>query len=208
MHSRITMNVVNANTLDHELVRLSQGGDLKAFGLLVDKYHNRLYRMILRIIKNTSTVEDLVQDSLIRAYRSIGSFRGESAFYTWLYKIGLNTARNYLADIKRNVHIDDSIALEDADNISTTLDLSYPETPESDLMNKQIVIKINDAISELPLELRTSILLREIEGMTYEQISEVMNCPVGTTRSRIFRARNIISEQIKPLLGNETNRRW
>lgn len=202
------MNVVNANTLDHELVRLSQGGDLKAFGLLVDKYHNRLYRMILRIIKNTSTVEDLVQDSLIRAYRSIGSFRGESAFYTWLYKIGLNTARNYLADIKRNVHIDDSIALEDADNISTTLDLSYPETPESDLMNKQIVIKINDAISELPLELRTSILLREIEGMTYEQISEVMNCPVGTTRSRIFRARNIISEQIKPLLGNETNRRW
>lgn len=202
------MNVVNANTLDHELVRLSQGGDLKAFGLLVDKYHNRLYRMILRIIKNTSTVEDLVQDSLIRAYRSIGSFRGESAFYTWLYKIGLNTARNYLADIKRNVHIDDSIALEDADNISTTLDLSYPETPESDLMNKQIVIKINDAISELPLELRTSILLREIEGMTYEQISEVMNCLVGTTRSRIFRARNIISEQIKPLLGNETNRRW
>lgn len=202
------MNVVNPNTLDHELVRLSQGGDLKAFGLLVDKYHNRLYRMILRIIKNTSTVEDLVQDSLIRAYRSIGSFRGESAFYTWLYKIGLNTARNYLADIKRNVHIDDSIALEDADNISATLDLSYPETPESDLMNKQIVIKINDAISELPLELRTSILLREIEGMTYEQISEVMNCPVGTTRSRIFRARNIISEQIKPLLGNETNRRW
>jgi RNA polymerase sigma-70 factor (ECF subfamily) len=164
--------------------------------------------MILRISKNPAIVEDLVQESLIKAYRSITSFRGDSAFYTWLYKIGLNTARNYLYDAKRSVHIDETIALEDADNISTSLDLQNPETPESELMNKQIIQMINDAISALPIELRTAIILREIEGLSYEQISEAMNCPIGTTRSRIFRARDMISEKLKPLLNKNTNKRW
>lgn len=202
------MSIANANTLDNHLVQLSQSGDLKAFGLLVERYQNRLYRMILRIIKNPTIVEDLVQESLIKAYRSITSFRGDSAFYTWLYKIGLNTARNYLSDAKRSVHIDETIALEDADNISTSLDLQNPETPESELMNKQIIQMINDAILALPFELRTAITLREIDGLSYEQISEVMNCPIGTTRSRIFRARDIISEKLKPLLNKNTNKRW
>lgn len=202
------MSIANVNTVDQQLVHLSQAGDLKAFGLLVEKYQSRLYRMILRVIKNPSTVEDLVQESLIKAYRSITSFRGDSAFYTWLYKIGLNTARNYLYDAKRNVHIDESIALEDAENFSTAIDIHQAETPETELINKQIAKTVNDAIAALPTELQTAITLREIEGLSYEQISNIMDCPVGTTRSRIFRARNIISEKLKPLLNTKQGKRW
>jgi RNA polymerase sigma-70 factor (ECF subfamily) len=202
------MSIANVNTVDQQLVHLSQAGDLKAFGLLVEKYQNRLYRMILRVIKNPSTVEDLVQESLIKAYRSITSFRGDSAFYTWLYKIGLNTARNYLYDAKRNVHIDESIALEDAENFSTAIDIHQAETPETELINKQIAKTVNDAIAALPTELQTAITLREIEGLSYEQISNIMDCQVGTTRSRIFRARNIISEKLKPLLNTKQGKRW
>lgn len=202
------MSIANVNTVDQQLVHLSQAGDLKAFGLLVEKYQSRLYRMILRVIKNPSTVEDLVQESLIKAYRSITSFRGDSAFYTWLYKIGLNTARNYLYDAKRNVHIDESIALEDAENFGTAIDIHQAETPETELINKQIAKTVNDAIAALPTELQTAITLREIEGLSYEQISNIMDCPVGTTRSRIFRARNIISEKLKPLLNTKQGKRW
>jgi RNA polymerase sigma-70 factor (ECF subfamily) len=189
-------------------VSLSQSGDLKAFGLLVEKYQNRLYRFILRIIKNQSVVEDLVQESLIKAYRSIASFRGDSAFYTWLYKIGLNTARNYLYEKKRGLQIDSSIEVEDAENFSTALDLYSAETPETELMNKQIAQTVNDSISALPADLQNAITLREIEGLSYEQISQIMDCPVGTTRSRIFRARNIISEKLKPLLNTKQGQRW
>ncbi len=202
------MSTVNANLIDQQLVSLSQSGDRNAFGLLVEKYQNRLYRMILRVIKNPSIVEDLVQESLIKAYRSITSFRGDSAFYTWLYKIGLNTARNYLYDAKRNVHIDESIVLEDAENLSTVMDLHLAETPETELINTQIAKTVNDAIAALPTELQTAITLREIEGLSYEQISNIMDCPVGTTRSRIFRARNIISEKLKPLLNTKQGQRW
>ena len=202
------MSIAYGNLIDQQLVSLSQSGDMKAFGLLVGKYQNRLYRLILRIIKNQSVVEDLVQESLIKAYRSITSFRGDSAFYTWLYKIGLNTARNYLYEKKRSLHIDSSIALEDAENFSTALDLYSAETPETELINKQIAQTVNNSISALPADLQTAITLREIEGLSYEQISAIMQCPVGTTRSRIFRARNIISEKLKPLLNTKQGKRW
>lgn len=202
------MSIAYANLIDQQLVSLSQSGDQNAFGLLVEKYQNRLYRLILRIIKNQSVVEDLVQESLIKAYRSIASFRGDSAFYTWLYKIGLNTARNYLYEKKHKLQVDNSIAIEDAENFSTAIDIHQAETPETELINKQIAKTVNDAITALPAELQTAITLREIEGLSYEQISQVMDCPVGTTRSRIFRARNIISEKLKPLLNTKQGKRW
>lgn len=202
------MNIAKGNLIDQQLVSLSQSGDLKAFGLLVEKYQNRLYRLILRIIKNQSVVEDLVQESLIKAYRSIANFRGESAFYTWLYKIGLNTARNYLYEKKHSLKIDSSIEIEDTEHLSTALDLYSAETPETELINKQIAKTVHDSISALPADLQTAITLREIDGLTYEQISTIMLCPVGTTRSRIFRARNIISEKLKPLLNTKQGKRW
>jgi RNA polymerase sigma-70 factor (ECF subfamily) len=202
------MSIYNPNLIDHKLVSLSQAGDKNAFGLLVEKYQNRLYRMILRVIKNPSVVEDLVQESLIKAYRSIASFRGDSAFYTWLYKIGLNTARNYLSNAKRGVRIDESILPEDAENFSTTIDIYHANTPETELINKQIAQTVNDAIAALPKELQNSITLREIEGLSYEQISEIMGCPIGTTRSRIFRARDMISEKLKPLINAKQGKRW
>ena len=202
------MSIYNANLIDHKLVSLSQAGDKNAFGLLVEKYQNRLYRMILRVIKNPSVVEDLVQESLIKAYRSIASFRGDSAFYTWLYKIGLNTARNYLSNAKRDVRIDESILPEDAENFSTAIDIHHANTPETELINNQIAQTVNDAIAALPKELQTSITLREIEGLSYEQISEIMGCPIGTTRSRIFRARDMISEKLKPLINAKQGKRW
>lgn len=202
------MSIAYPNLIDQQLVSLSQSGDQNAFGLLVEKYQNRLYRLILRMIKNQSVVEDLVQESLIKAYRSIASFRGDSAFYTWLYKIGLNTARNYLYEKKHKLQIDSGIAIEDAENFSTAIDIHQAETPETELINKQIAKTVNDAIAVLPAELQTAITLREIEGLSYVQISNIMDCPVGTTRSRIFRARNIISEKLKPLLNTKQGKRW
>jgi RNA polymerase sigma-70 factor (ECF subfamily) len=202
----IIVNIANGKLIDEQLVTLSQLGDAQAFGLLVEKYQNRLYRVILRIIKNQSVVEELVQESFIKAYRSIANFRGDSAFYTWLYKIGLNTARNYLFDKKPRTEIDRSIELEDLDNLTTASDLYRSETSESELRNKQIAKTVNDSIDALPSDLKLAITLREIDGLTYEQISLTMDCPIGTTISRIFRARNIISEKLKPLLNNKQDK--
>jgi RNA polymerase sigma-70 factor (ECF subfamily) len=202
------VNIANGKLIDEQLVTLSQLGDPQAFGLLVEKYQNRLYRVILRITKNHSVVEDLVQESFIKAYRSIANFRGDSAFYTWLYKIGLNTTRNYLFDKKRRPEIDTSVELDDLDYLSSVSDLYSAETPESELSNKQIAKTVNDSIEALPADLKVAITLREIDGLSYEQISQTMDCPVGTTRSRIFRARNIISEKLKPLLNTKQGQRW
>lgn len=202
------MSIANGKLMDQQLVALAQLGNTNAFGLLAEKYQNRLYRLILRIIKNQSVVEDLVQESLIKAYRSISKFRGDSAFYTWLYKIGLNTARNYLFDNKHRPQIDSSVALEDAENFSSALDVHHAETPETELINKQIAKTVNDSIEALPAELRAAISMREIDGLSYQEISQIMNCPTGTTRSRIFRARDMISEKLKPLLNTRQGKRW
>lgn len=194
--------------MDEQLVTLTQSGDQQAFGLLVEKYQNRLYRVILRIIKNQSLVEDLVQESFIKAYRSISNFRGDSAFYTWLYKIGLNTARNYLSDKKRHPEIDGAVELDDLDYLNSVPELLSNESPESELSNKQIAKSVNDSIEVLPSDLKLAITLREIDGLSYEQISIIMDCPIGTIRSRIFRARNIISENLKPFLNTKQGQRW
>lgn len=194
--------------MDEQLVTLTQSGDQQAFGLLVEKYQNRLYRVILRIIKNQSLVEDLVQESFIKAYRSISNFRGDSAFYTWLYKIGLNTARNYLSDKKRHPEIDGAVELDDLDYLNSVSELHSNESPESELSNKQIAKSVNDSIEALPSDLKLAITLREIDGLSYEQISIIMDCPIGTIRSRIFRARNIISENLKPFLNTKQGQRW
>lgn len=194
--------------MDEQLVTLTQLGDQQAFGLLVEKYQNRLYRVILRIIKNQSLVEDLVQESFIKAYRSISNFRGDSAFYTWLYKIGLNTARNYLSDKKRHPEIDGAVELDDLDYLNSVSELHSNESPESELSNKQIAKSVNDSIEALPSDLKLAITLREIDGLSYEQISIIMDCPIGTIRSRIFRARNIISENLKPFLNTKQGQRW
>lgn len=202
------MNTANVKLIDQQLVALAQLGDNHAFGLLVEKYQSRLYRLILRIIKNQSVVEDLVQESFIKAFRSISNFRGDSAFYTWLYKIGLNTARNYLFDNKHRPQIDSSIEVENAENFRSALEMRHAETPETELMNKQIAISVNDSISALPTELRLAISMREIDGLSYQEISQMMNCPIGTTRSRIFRARDMIAEKLKPLLETKQGKRW
>lgn len=202
------MSIANGKLMDQQLVALAQMGDSNAFGLLAEKYQNRLYRLILRIINNQSVVEDLVQESFIKAYRSISNFRGDSTFYTWLYKIGLNTARNHLFENKHRPQIDSSIEVEDAENFSSALDLHNAETPETELINKQIAKTVNDSIEALPTELRAAISMREIDGLSYQEISQIMNCPIGTTRSRIFRARDIISERLKPLLNTKQGKRW
>lgn len=202
------MNIANGKLMDQQLVALAQLGDHQAFGLLTKKYQSKLYWLILNIIKNQSVVEDLVQDSFIKAYRSIANFRGDSSFYTWLYTIAVNTAKSYLFEKKHRLQVDNSIELEDAENVSTSLDLFNAETPETALANKQIAQTVSDAIEALPTDLKQAITLREIEGLTYEQISVLMDCPIGTTRSRIFRARNIVAEKLKPLLNAKHGARW
>jgi RNA polymerase sigma-70 factor (ECF subfamily) len=197
------MTIAKGNLIDHQLVSLAQSGDLEAYGLLVEKYQNRLYRLILQVIKNQAVVEDIVQESLIKAYRSIASFKGDSAFYTWLYKIGLNTAKKYVHEKKHSLQFDSSDAHKNSENGSSAFDLYSLQTPKTELISDQIAETINDSISALPADLQTAITLREIEGLSYEQISEIMHCPIGTTRSRIFSARNIISEKLKPLLSTQ-----
>jgi RNA polymerase sigma-70 factor (ECF subfamily) len=195
--------------IDHELVLRAQRGDKRAFSMLVDKYQRKLARLLSRMVRDQSEIEDIVQDTFIKAYRALPNFRGDSAFYTWLYRIGINTAKNYLVSLKRRPSVSTGIELEDAENFEDGDELRTMETPESSMMTKQIAQTVNDTVAGLPEELRTAITLREIEGLSYEEIATVMNCPIGTVRSRIFRARDTISLKLKPLLENTPdNKRW
>jgi len=194
--------------IDHELVLRAQRGDKRAFGLLVDKYQRKLGRLLSRMIRDQSEIEDVVQESFIKAYRALPNFRGDSAFYTWLYRIGINTAKNYLVSVGRRPTISTDIEIEDAENFENGDELRTTETPESTLMTKQIAQTVNDTVESLPEELRTAITLREIEGLSYEEIATIMNCPIGTVRSRIFRARETIALKLRPLLDTPDNKRW
>lgn len=195
--------------IDHELVLRAQRGDKRAFSMLVDKYQRKLARLLSRMVRDQSEIEDIVQDTFIKAYRALPNFRGDSAFYTWLYRIGINTAKNYLVSLKRRPSVSTGIELEDAENFEDGDELRTVDTPESSMMTKQIAQTVNDTVASLPEELRTAITLREIEGLSYEEIATVMNCPIGTVRSRIFRARDSISLKLKPLLENTPdNKRW
>jgi len=198
----------NNRALDQALVERAQNGDKKAFGLLVEKYHRKLARLLSRMIRDQAEVEDVVQEAFIKAYRAIHNFRGDSAFYTWLYRIGINTAKNYLVSMGRKPQTIKDVEIEDVENLEGGIEMRTMETPETSMMTKQIAQTVNDTIAELPEELRTAITLRELEGLSYEDIANIMQCPIGTVRSRIFRARETISQQLRPLLDTPENKRW
>ncbi|MBG6070530.1 MULTISPECIES: RNA polymerase sigma factor RpoE [unclassified Polaromonas] len=195
---------------DALLVERTVAGDQKAFELLVIKYQRRIQRLIGRMVRDVDLVEDIAQETFIRAYRALGQFRGEAQFYTWLYRIAVNTAKKALMDLKRNPTVSENAYKSDDDDETSRVEneLTSPETPETVLASKEIAHIINQAMQDLPDELREAITLREIEGLSYEEISEAMNCPIGTVRSRIFRAREAISAKVKPLLENQTGKRW
>ncbi len=194
--------------IDQQLVERAQRGDKKAFELLVAKYQRKLARLLSRFIRDPAEVEDVAQEAFIKAYRALPSFRGESAFYTWLYRIGINTAKNYLVALGRRAPTTTEFDSEEAENFEDGDQLRDVNTPENELMSKQIAETVNDTMDALPEELRTAIVLREIDGLSYEEIASVMNCPIGTVRSRIFRARETIAERLRPLLETSKDRRW
>ena len=194
--------------VDHQLVERAQRGDKHAFELLVIKYQRKLARLISRFIRDANEVEDVTQEAFIKAYRALPSFRGESAFYTWLYRIGINTAKNYLVALGRRAPTVTSIDNVEAEDIEQGEQLKDLNTPENQMMSRQIAETVNQTLQELPEELRTAITLREIDGLHYEEIAQIMNCPIGTVRSRIFRAREAIAERLRPQLGTSKERRW
>jgi RNA polymerase sigma-70 factor, ECF subfamily len=193
------------------LVERTVAGDQRAFELLVIKYRRRIERLIGRMVRDVDLVEDIAQETFIRAYRALAQFRGEAQFYTWLYRIAVNTAKKALMDLKRNpvVFEGQSRAGDDDDETSRAEnELTSPETPETVLAAKEIGAAVNAAMEALPEELRQAVTLREIEGLSYEEIASMMNCPIGTVRSRIFRAREAISAKVKPMLENQAGKRW
>lgn len=194
--------------IDQALVERVQRGDKQAFGLLVEKYNRKLGRLLSRFIRDPAEVEDVVQESFIKAYRALPGFRGESAFYTWLYRIGINTAKNYLVAMGRRPQTSNEIEVEDAENFEDGDELRTTETPETELLTKEIAKTVQDSMESLPDDLRTAIVMREIDGLSYEEIAEAMNCPIGTVRSRIFRAREAIAERLRPLLDTAQDTRW
>ena len=193
--------------VDQQLVERAQRGDKHAFELLVVKYQRRLGRLISRFVRDSAEAEDVTQEAFIKAYRALPGFRGESAFYTWLYRIAVNTAKNYLVAHKRQP-VSSDVQAEDAENYEEGDLLRDIATPEAELHTKQIAQAVNEAVDALPEELRTAITLREIEGMSYEDIAQMMECPIGTVRSRIFRAREASAEKIRPMLGTRQDKRW
>ena len=201
---------VKAVDSDAPLVERAVAGDHKAFELLVIKYQRRIQRLIGRIVRDVDLVEDIAQETFIRAYRALAQFRGDAQFYTWLYRIAVNTAKKSLMDLKRNPTVSENSFKSDDDDETSPVEneLTTSETPDAVLASKEIAQIINSALEALPDELRQAITLREIEGLSYEEISEVMNCPIGTVRSRIFRAREAISQKVKPLLENQSGKRW
>ncbi len=194
--------------VDQQLVERAQRGDKHAFELLIVKYQRRLARLISRFVRDAAEVEDVTQEAFIKAYRALPGFRGESAFYTWLYRIGINSAKNYLLAAKRRVPTTTFFDADDAEDFEDGGLLREVNTPENELMSKQVVEVVNASLQQLPDDLRTALTLREIEGLSYEEIATVMNCPIGTVRSRIFRAREAIAENLRPLLGTSKDQRW
>jgi RNA polymerase sigma-70 factor, ECF subfamily len=194
--------------VDQQLVERAQRGDKRAFELLVVKYQRKLGRLLSRLIRDPAEVEDVTQEAFIKAYRALPSFRGDSAFYTWLYRIGVNTAKNYLVAMGRRAPTSTGFDHEEAEGFEDAEQLRDSNTPETELLGKQVAATVNKAVAALPEDLRTAITLREIEGLSYEEIANVMNCPIGTVRSRIFRAREAIAADLRPLLGTDKDRRW
>ena len=197
---------------DAPLIERVKRGDVKAFEMLVVKYQRRIERLIGRMVRDVDLVPDIAQETFIRAYRALGQFRGEAQFYTWLYRIAVNTAKKALVDLKRDPLVSETTLRgggdEEDETSSVENELTSAETPETVLAAKEIAAAVNSAMEALPDELRQAVTLRELDGLSYEEIAEVMNCPIGTVRSRIFRAREAISARIKPLLENQSGKRW
>ena len=203
-----TRNPMSDRQIDQQLVERVQRGDKQAFGLLVSKYQRKLARLLSRMIRDPAEVEDVVQEAFIKAYRALPLFRGDSAFYTWLYRIGINAAKNYLVSLGRRASSRTDVLSEDAEGFEDADQLRDIDTPERLMMSRQVVEAVDEAMDHLPEELRMAIVLREIEGLSYEEIAEAMDCPIGTVRSRIFRARDAISEHLRPLLDSNPDKRW
>ena len=194
--------------VDQQLVERVQRGDKHAFDLLVTKYQRKLGRLISRFVRDPAEAEDVTQDAFIKAYRALPGFRGESAFYTWLYRIGINTAKNHLLASKRRAPTSTPIDAEESESFEDASLLREVNTPENELMSKQVVGVVQASLQQLPDDLRSALTLREIEGLSYEEIAIVMDCPIGTVRSRIFRAREAVAENLRPLLETSKGKRW
>ena len=195
---------------DAILVQRTVAGDQRAYGLLVLKYQRRIQRLIGRMVRDVDLVEDICQETFIRAYRALHQFRGDAQFYTWLYRIAVNTAKKFLLQLKNDPTVSESFLANDDDD-ETSWKKNEPiadDGPESILAAKEIAAVVNAAMDDLPTDLRQAVTLREIEGLSYEEIASAMNCPVGTVRSRIFRAREAISARVRPLLDKQTGKRW
>lgn len=203
--------MINQRDIDAQLVERVKAGDRRAFELLVTKYERRVLRLLSRFIRDQAEIEDVAQEAFIKAYRALPQFRGESAFYTWLYRIAVNTAKNYLATQgRRPISMSQlqSADAEEGESFDAEDVVEDTNTPDAVLHSRQVAETVNSAIEALPPDLRTAITLREIEGLSYEEIAEAMNCPIGTVRSRIFRAREAIAERLRPLLGTSEGQRW
>ncbi|WP_374606224.1 RNA polymerase sigma factor RpoE [Diaphorobacter nitroreducens] len=197
---------------DLRLVERTVAGDQRAYELLVIKYQRRIERLVARMVRDTDLVADITQETFLRAYRALHQFRGEAQFYTWLYRIAVNTAKKALVDMKRNPVVTESAlrGSSDSEDETSFLDreLISDETPETVLAAQEIAAAVNAAMEALPEDLRQAVTLREIEGLSYEEIAIAMECPIGTVRSRIFRAREAISARVKPLLEKRSGKRW
>lgn len=195
---------------DLDLVQRVKNGDREAFNLLILKYQRKVSRLVARLVRNPDEADDVVQEAFIKAYRALPQFRGDSAFYTWLYRIAVNTAKNHLVSQgKRPISLSE-LASNDSEEESFELPVVSTDnnTPEAELMSRQVAEAVNRAVAALPEELRTALSLREIDGLSYEEIAEAMNCPIGTVRSRIFRAREAVAAELRPLLNLSPDRRW
>jgi RNA polymerase sigma-70 factor (ECF subfamily) len=199
---------VSDREIDQQLVLRAQSGDKKAFELLVIKYQRKVERLLSRLMRDAAEIEDIAQESFIKAYRALHNFRGESAFYTWLYRIAVNTAKNHLVHQGKRAPTTTEYDAEEAEGFDDAVGLRDIATPDAELATKQIAQIVNSTIDKLPEELRTAITLREIDGLSYEEIAEVMDCPIGTVRSRIFRAREAVAEKLRPQLDISKDKRW
>lgn len=195
---------------DLDLVQRVKNGDKEAFNLLVLKYQRKVGRLVRRLVSNSDEADDVVQDAFIKAYRALPQFRGDSAFYTWLYRIAVNTAKNHLVSRgKRPISLSELASNDPSEESFEPPDVTVDNnTPEAELMSRQVAEAVNRSVAALPEELRTALCLREIDGLSYEEIAEAMNCPIGTVRSRIFRAREAVAAELRPLLNVAPDRRW
>jgi len=190
---------LDERSVDAEIVARVQSGDKSAFDLLVIKYQHKVMKLVSRYIRDSAEVQDVTQEAFIKAYRALANFRGESAFYTWLYRIAINTAKNFLVSQGRRPPSSD-IDVDTAEVLDGAASLREIATPERNLLRDEIANTVQQAIASLPEDLRTAITLREIDGLSYEDIAQVMACPIGTVRSRIFRAREAIDKELRPLI--------